>query len=156
MTPLPDPIERQRLSSLFENAVKNAQGANQRAVQVSVDIGKEKTQYFEKIALACAGTIALVVSFVGSHAGRLRPTYLLRAALVALLLGMIAAMYRKWKFPFYRLAQAARDDQTTKQEKERCRRDLVVAVPSPDLEDGKPIDVAAYRRQFGGTHANTK
>jgi hypothetical protein len=66
----------------------------ERAVQVSVDISKEKTQYFEKIALASAGTIALVVSFVGSHAGRLQPPWLLRSALIVLVLAMITAMYR--------------------------------------------------------------
>jgi hypothetical protein len=148
MNPLPDPIEQKRLSSLFESAVKRAQNANERAVQVSVDIGKEKTQYFEKIALACAGTIALVVSFVGSHAGRLQPARLLRGALVTLLLGMIAAMYRNWKFPFYVLAHARRNDETAKRDKERCRRDYIVAVPSLALEDGKPIDVEEFVRQF--------
>jgi hypothetical protein len=148
MNPLPDPIEQKRLSSLFESAVKRAQNANERAVQVSVDIGKEKTQYFEKIALACAGTIALVVSFVGSHTGRLQPAWLLRGALVTLLLGMIAAMYRNWKFPFYVLAHARRNDETAKRDKERCRRDYIVAVPSLALEDGKPIDVEEFVRQF--------
>jgi hypothetical protein len=152
MNPLPDPIEQKRLSSLFDSAVKRAQNANERAVQVSVDIGKEKTQYFEKIALACAGTIALVVSFVGSHVGRLQPAWLLRSALIALLLGMIAAMYRNWKFPFYLLAHFARNDQAAKQERERYRRDYIVAVPSLDVEDGKPIDVAAYLRTFDEDH----
>ncbi|MFZ0798887.1 MAG: hypothetical protein WCA13_16010 [Terriglobales bacterium] len=147
MNPLPNQIEQQRLSSLFDNAVKHAREVNARAVQVSVDIGREKTQYFEKIALACAGTIALVVSFVGSHAGRLQPTWLLRSALVALLLGMVAAFYRNWKFPFYVLAQARRNDETAKQERERCRRNYIVAVPSVALEDGNPIDVEAFQRQ---------
>ena len=58
--------EQRRLGALADSAAKHAREVNARAVQVSVDIGKEKTQYFEKIALACAGTIALVVSFVGS------------------------------------------------------------------------------------------
>ena len=70
---VPLQMEQKRLMALSESAAQHAAEANQRAVQVSVDIGKEKTQYFEKIALACAGTIALVVSFVGSHAGRLQP-----------------------------------------------------------------------------------
>jgi hypothetical protein len=149
MNPLPDPMEQKRLSSLFDSAVKRAREVNARAVQVSVDIGKEKTQYFEKLALACAGTIALVVSFVGSHAGRLQPTYLLRSALVVLFLGMIAAMFRNWVFPYYVFAQARRSDETAKQEKEHYRRDYIVAVPSlVALEDGKPIDLDAFQRQF--------
>jgi hypothetical protein len=148
MSILPDRVEQERLKTLFEGAVKHAREANRQAVQASVDIGKEKAQYFEKIALACAGTIALVVSFVGSHVGRLQPAWLLRSALVALLLGMMAAMYRNWRFPFYLLAHFAGADQTAKRERERYRRDYIVAVPSVALEDGNPVDVAAYLRQF--------
>jgi hypothetical protein len=148
MNPLPDPPEQKRLSSLFDSAVRHAREVNARAVQVSVDIGKEKTQYFEKIALACAGTIALAVSFIGSRAGQLQPTWLLRSALVVLFLGMIAAMFRNWVFPYYAFAQARRSDETAKQEKERCRRDYILAVPSLALEDGKPIDLDAFQRQF--------
>jgi len=148
MSSLPDPLEQERLKTLFEGAVRHAREANQQAVQVSVDIGKEKTQYFEKIALACAGTIALVVSFVGSHAGRLQPAWLLRSALIVLLLGMMAAMYRNWRFPFYLLAHFARADQTAKRDRERCRRDYIVAVPSRALEDGQPIDLKAYLQRF--------
>jgi hypothetical protein len=148
MNPLPDQIEQQRLKTLFESAIKYAREMNARAVQVSVDIGKEKTQYFEKIALACAGTIALVVTFVGSHAGRLQPTCLLRSALAVLFLGMIAAMFRNWVFPYYVFAQARRNDETAKQEKERCRRNYIVAFPSFALEDGEPIDVDAFQCQF--------
>ena len=75
---LPVDQNKLRLAALFDSASKHATAANQRAVQVSVDIGKERAQYFEKIALASGGTIALVVSFVGSHAGRLQPPWYLR------------------------------------------------------------------------------
>ncbi len=145
---MPLQIEQKRLMALFESAAKYAAKANQRAVQVSVEIGKEKTQYFEKIALACAGTIALVVSFVGSHAGRLQPGWLLRSALIALVLAMIAAIYRNWKFPFYLLAHHARQNFVAKQEKERYRRDYILVVPSFALEDGKPIEVQKFLAQF--------
>src|SRR5882762_11702258 len=39
------------LRACYEHDKQFASEANLRAVQVSVDIGKEKTQYFEKIAL---------------------------------------------------------------------------------------------------------
>lgn len=53
------PVEQNklRLAALFDSASKHAAAANQRAAQVSVDIGKERVQYFEKIALASGGTI---------------------------------------------------------------------------------------------------
>ena len=73
---LPPQVQQQFLLNAFESARKHAQEMNERAAQVSLDIGKEKTQFFEKIALASGGTIALVVSFIGSHAG---PFFRLRA-----------------------------------------------------------------------------
>jgi hypothetical protein len=148
MDPDTDLIERQRLSSLFESAAKFAHEANLRAAQVSIEMGKEKTQYFEKIALAGAGTIALVVSFVGAHAGRLQPAYLLRTALVVLFLGMFTAMFRNWMFPFYLFANFSRADMTAQRDRERCRKDLIVGSPAAiGMEDGKPIDVDAFLRR---------
>ena len=135
--------ERKRLQALFDSAEKHAMVVNQRAVEGSLDIGKEKTQYFEKIALACGGAIALVVSFVGSHAGKLQPGWLLRAALAALLLAMIAAMYRNWKFPFYMLDSYLLEQSMADQKTERRRADVLEAFGASfiNVNDGKPVDV---------------
>jgi hypothetical protein len=138
---LPDAVEQQRLKILFEDAIKNASAANQRAVQASLEIAKEKTQYFEKIALANAGTIALVVSFVGSHSGKLQPPWLLRSALVALFLAMVSAMFRNWTYPFYQYAVHARQNFAAKREKEQCRLAYARAVPSVALESGERVDI---------------
>jgi hypothetical protein len=148
MTSLPPAQEQQRLQALFDSACSHASAMNKRAVQASIDIGKEKTQYFEKIALACAGTIALVVSFVGSHAGRLQPVWLLRCSLITLVLAMMSAMYRNWKFPFYALACHAGEDMAAKQKKERARKDCIAAFPTFALEDGKLIDTAQWLLVF--------
>jgi hypothetical protein len=146
--PLSPPIEQERLKAVLESASKYAAEMNRSVAQISMDLGKEKTQYFEKIALACAATIALVVSFVGGHAGRLQPAWLLRSALVALVLAMMGAMYRNWKFPFYILAVHAGQEQTAKQKKARCTRDWIVAIPSVAWENGKPIDVEQWLAKF--------
>ena len=111
---------------------------NQRAVQVSLDIGKEKTQFFEKIALASGGTIALVVSFVGAHAGRLQPPWLLRSALIALVLSMVGAVYRNWRFPFYLIAVYGRQYLDAEKEAMYRERDYVHATNAlPVDETGK-------------------
>jgi hypothetical protein len=148
MTSLPPAQEQQRLQALFNDAGKRASNMNKRAVQASLDIGKEKTQYFEKIALACAGTIALVVSFVGSHPGHLQPAWLLRCALITLVVAMMMAMYRNWRFSFYVLACYARQDLAAKQNKERARRDYIVAIPTVAMEDGKLVDVNQWLAEF--------
>jgi len=141
-------LEQERLKTRLESAAKHATDMNLRAVQVSIEIGKEKTQYFEKLALAAGGTIALVVSFVGAHSGRLQPTWLLRSALITLVLAMIAAVYRNWKFPFYMLAVHSRQQYVAQLERERCRRDYIVAFPAVAMESGKMIDAQAYLKDF--------
>jgi len=140
--------EKERLTAQLQSASERAANLNRQAVQASVDVGKEKTQFFEKVALGCGGTIALTVSFVGAHSGRLQPPWLLRAALVALVGAMISAMYRNWKFHFYVLGAWMRQDLAAKQERERCRRDLIVNFPMLSAEDGKPIRVQEWLAEF--------
>jgi hypothetical protein len=145
---IPSQLEQQRLRALVDSASKHATDVNLRAVQVTSEISKEKTQYFEKLALASGATIALLVSFVGAHSARLQPPWLLRSALIVLVLAMIAAMYRNWKYPYYLYAVYARQDSQAKQEQERCKRDYVVAFPTISMEAGEPIDVPGYLENF--------
>lgn len=149
----PPQIEQQRLISRLESAGKHAIDVNRRAVEVSSEIGRQKTLYFEKLAIGSGATIALLVSFVGAHAGQLQPAWLLRSSLIVLALAMICAMYRNWKFPFYLMANYARQDQQAKLEREECRRDYIVAFPAIALEDGKPVDVQAFLKNFAEDHA---
>jgi hypothetical protein len=145
----PQAQQQQFLIAGFETARKHAADMNERAVQVSLDIGKEKTQFFEKIALASGGTIALVVSFVGSHVGRLQPPWLLRSALVALVLSMVGAMYRNWRFQFYFLAVYARQYMEAKQQKMYRQRDYVIAFPALALnDDGTPVNLTVFHQQI--------
>src|SRR5579859_4632061 len=51
------PLDQQRLETLLESATQHVNEVNQRAAQASLDIAIEKTKYFEKIALACAGKL---------------------------------------------------------------------------------------------------
>lgn len=60
-------VEELRLKTRLEGAIKHAADINERALEVYAEVAKEKTHYFEKIALGSGATIALLVSFVGSH-----------------------------------------------------------------------------------------
>lgn len=124
---------------------------NERGVQVSLDIGKEKTQFFEKIALASGGTIALVVSFVGAHVGRLQPPWLLRSALVTLVLAMVGATYRNWRFPFYLLANYNRQyleakRESIRREAEYLRASNTIPVAGAGT-DTRAVSIAEYNQQ---------
>jgi len=141
------------LRSYLENDNKFATEANLRAVQVQHEIAKEKTQYFEKIAITAGGTIALVVSFVGArsstHSGGLNPPWLLRSALVALVLTMITAMARNWRYPYYLHALYNRQYLDARLKAAMSKRDLVTSEPTPlEAETGRPFDVPKYLTEF--------
>jgi len=147
---LPPEVEEQRLKARWDNATANAAAVNLRASEVYAEVAKEKTQYFEKIALASAGTIALVVSFVGSHAGKLQPSWLLRSALIVLVFAMIAAMFRNWIYPYYLMGSYAKQEVIATRHQEQCRLDMLVGVSNAlSLSDGKPIDIEKARVDFG-------
>jgi cell division protein FtsL len=136
-------MERNRIQSQLDSAQKHAREMNRNAVAGSIEIGKEKTQYFEKIALGSAATVALVVSYVGSHSAKLQPGWLLRAALATLLLAMICAMYRNWKYPLYMFATYLLEQLKADRETERWRAEMVrkFGEGSISIDDGKPVDV---------------
>ncbi len=137
----PDPNE---LHERWKHADEFVSKMNQRAIEAALDVAKEKTQYLEKIALAAGGTIALVVSFVGAHAGRLQPPWLLRSALVTLVLTMIAAGYRNWRYPFYVIHTHARQELAARLNREQAKCALMrVAVDVYSVERG-PKDVPQY------------
>jgi hypothetical protein len=142
-------IQRQRLEGIYQGASTHAAKLNDQAVQVSVEIGREKTQYFEKLTYGCGGAVTLIVSFVGAHAGRLRPPYLLRSALITLVLAMMCGFYRNWKFPWYVLGAWAARDSFAKLERERARKDIICTGRATASEDGKPIDPQKWLVDFG-------
>ncbi len=140
--------EEQRLKIRLENATTLTQQAGERSEKAGIETAKEKTQYFEKIALANAGTIALVVSFVGAHASRLQPRWLLGSALVALFVAMILSMYRNWKYPYYLAATHDALVRNAVLEQERCHLAYIVAVRPLNIKDGEPIDIEDCKAKF--------
>ena len=139
-----------RLKARWNRASESAAKINAEAVQASIDLAKEKTQYFEKIALGSGVTIAVVVSFVGAHSGKLQPPWLLRSALVSLALAMIGAMYRNWEYQFYVIALWYRKDFAAKLERECCKRDYLAAFANRAvwIEDGEQVDAVAFAQDY--------
>jgi hypothetical protein len=142
------PPDANELHERWKKANQYAREMNQRAIDGAIDVAKEKTQYFEKIALAAGGTIALVVSFVGAHADKkLQPQWLLRSAFVTLALTMIAAMFRNWRYPFYVMNTHGRQELAARLDRERTKCALLKVAHTYDL-DCLPTDVPAYLAEF--------
>jgi hypothetical protein len=147
MFPVFDPLEKHRHEVLLDRATQHAATVESALHKSTLDIATEVTQYFEKLALGSGATIAAIVSFIGSHSTKLIPSYLLRSALV---ITMIAAMYRNWRFPRYVLANYQGQSYAAKLNQERCKRDLFLAVPATSLQDGKVVDPVDFARYFEG------
>jgi len=143
-----DPTEAKRLEHLVNAATREASAAERQQHERQLELARDRTQYFEKIALGSGATIAAVVSFIGAHKDRLQPPWLFRAALVALVVAMFAAMYRNFRYPYY-LMNVWQGFKLSKWEaRERSKRNYFAAVPAHSLQDGKPIDGAEWARDF--------
>ena len=144
MFPQHDRITKARLETLVNQAANHADKVEEELWKTSIRIAAETSAFFEKVALGCGATVAAVVSFLGAHSGRLAPPFLLRASLVTLLVSMLAAMYRNWRYPNYVLVSYQSQQYEALLKRERCRRDLFSAVPSISLEDGQSVNAAAF------------
>ena len=131
----------QRLKQCWESASSLARQRNKEAADSGTEIAREKTQYFEKLALGSGATIAALISFLGSHASRLQPRWLLRTALITLVCTMVLSLFRNWLYPFYVLNAKLTVEFEAKREEGRCKKELLQAVPALSLEDGLPIDM---------------
>ena len=131
---------------VWEGTRKEVESLNLQLSEKQAEINRERTQYFEKIALGCGATIALVVSFVGAKNGRLQPPWLLRSSLVVLALAMVSAMYRNWRYPFYVLAVIYKHLDKAMLKEVECKRNVMVTTNALSLQTGEPIDVARVER----------
>jgi len=141
-------VRQNRLRDAFAHAADHAANMNKQAVQSSIEVGKERTQYFEKVSLGCGATVALIVSFVGAHAGRLQPRWLLRSALVSLVSAMIFGLLRNWIFPWYTYAAMGHQDFDAKLAREYAKKKLISIGFAVSIEDGQQIDPDAWLRNF--------
>jgi hypothetical protein len=137
------PHEQKRLEILWSRAREKVTFLEDQLSTASLEVNKERTQYFEKIALGCGGTIALVVSFIGSRPNRLHPVWLLRSAIIVLALSMISAMYRNWRYPFYVLAASYKQLDKAMLKEVGCKRDFLVCRGFLSLQTGEQVSPSA-------------
>ena len=130
-------------------AQQKATEANHRTSQASVDVGKEKVQYFEKIALGTGATIAAIISFVGSSPASIHTPKVLKTSLVLFVLGLVGAMYRNWRYPFYTMSVWIRTDAEAKLQVEQCEYELFDEHPEIQiLEFGKPVPHDTWATEY--------
>jgi hypothetical protein len=145
-----------RCRQVLNNAILTSTEIDKHAVHATLDIAKEKTQYLEKLSLGCGATVALIVSFVGAHAGHLQPEWLLRLVLVVLVFAMMFGFLRNWIFPWYSYGTCERQVWAAKLKTEYARKDLISTGTALFLADGNLIDVETWLRDFDKTESTIK
>jgi hypothetical protein len=141
-------VERARL--LLQEATRSENKAATSFNRVQVDAGKEKSQYFEKLAIGSGAAIAAIVSFLGAHSGSgaaLKPGWILRCSLVSLVVALFAALYRNFRYPYYVFAVWKRLWVEATRYQQQCNDrwlhlTSVANNPVVDFESGKAVEMA--------------
>ncbi len=136
------------LRSHWDAAINSANTMSEQAAKVRLDIGKDRVAYFEKIAVGAGAAVTLLVTFVSSHSPRLQPKWLFRAALTSLVLAMIAAMFRNWRFPYYLSAVYRKEEIAAIRNKEKARLDYAVFIRPHDMRTGRMVDIEKMTNEF--------
>jgi hypothetical protein len=140
-----------RLKSLHDAANANLRKAVKTSNQTQIDIAKERTQFFEKLAIGSGATIAAIVSFLGAHSQRLQPPWILRASLVALVVTLFSALFRNLRYPKYVLSATEIGYWEASIEEQERRREMIGAEQGrvADIYTGLPFDTKKTARELG-------
>ncbi|MHB1795511.1 MAG: hypothetical protein ACYCPO_11135 [Acidobacteriaceae bacterium] len=133
-------LEIERLRLLLESASKEVSDAAHKLNDEQVDSAVSRKEYFEKLAIGAGAAIAAIVSFIGTHSGRLQPAWLLRCSLVSLVIALIAALYRNFRYPNYKLEVRKRIWMEALLKEQQCKKDFFsVNRGMIDIHTGQPI-----------------
>jgi len=145
---VPPATQERILRSHWDAAIKSANAMAEQAAKVRLDIGKDRVAYFEKIAIGAGAAVTLLVTFVGSHTYKLRPPWLLRSALISLVLAMVTAMFRNWRFPYYLSAVYQKEEIAAIRAREKARLDYAVTTRPHDMRTGGTVNTEKITTEF--------
>jgi hypothetical protein len=138
-----------RLDQLRKSAESRLRDATADLTQSQLDGAKDKTQFFEKLAIGSGATIAALVSFLGTHSAGLHPHWTLRCSLIALAVVLVTALYRAFRYPYYALAARNRIWIEAIREQQKCNNDYIQADPDViNLQGGGLIDQQRAQAAF--------
>lgn len=140
-----DYVEVERLRRLMQSADQSVRDIDADNSKTKVELGKERTQYFEKLAIGSGATIAAIVSFLGVHPGKLQPVWILQCSLISLLVAMVAALYRNFRYPYYILAVNNVSWINAKLYQQQRKKECFQVEPNAiSWQTGEPIDAESW------------
>jgi hypothetical protein len=148
-TQAPDAVEIQRLRLLVEGANKQLQKVNADTEQSQINAAEGRVDFYDKLTLGSGATIAALVSFLGAHTTKLQPTWILRGALISLVLTMIASLFRNYRYPNYVLQIHKISFIRCTRREQQCRLDCLKADPTAiDIKTGQPINLPEFAQDI--------
>lgn len=145
-----DPVEVQRLSLLLDGADKQLRKVEADKDQYQIDAAKDRVDFYDKLTIGSGATIAALISFLGAHAAKLQPTWILRAALISLVLTMIASLFRNYRYPNYVLQIHKISWIRCSRYQQQCRLSFFKADPTAiSIQTGQPINLSETVNEFG-------
>lgn len=139
-TNITNPIDVERLNRLVEHAGKTVDAAAKELNEAQVDSAVGRKEYFERLTFGAGAAIAAIVSFLGTHGGKLQPAWIMRCSLISLVISMVAALYRNLRYPNCVLEVRRRIWLEARLDEQQHRKELFKAQPSVDVHTGKAID----------------
>ena len=140
-----NPFELQRVQVLLQHASQHVSDTESEISRVQVDVAKERTQFFEKLMIGSGATIAAIVSFLSTRSTKLQPIWVMRSSLVLLVIAIVAALYRNYRYPYYFLAAKKWLWEKAKLYEQECKINcLKVDSSAVDLRSGERIDSESW------------
>jgi len=130
LPPTAKAIENQRLRLLHDGAQKQLRTTESDLTLAQVDSAKGRLDFFDRLTIGAGAAITALVSFLGAHSTKLQPAWILRAALVSLVLTMLAALYRNFRYPNYVLLVHKISWMSAARYEQKCRFDCIRADPT--------------------------
>jgi lysylphosphatidylglycerol synthetase-like protein (DUF2156 family) len=150
----PNPVNQFRLQQLLKLADNGQVQTYEHLNRTQLEAARQRVAFFEKIAIGSGATIAALVSFLGTHAAGLHPHWILRCSLVSLVVAIVAALYRNFRYSNYSIATNYRQWLgTAKYAQERQNDVFQTQQPITAIQTGKPLDLAEWTAQFNETDA---
>jgi hypothetical protein len=140
-----DPVEVQRLRILVDGANKQLQKVNADTEQSKIEGAKGRVDFYDKLTIGAGATIAALVSFLGAHSTKLWPTWILRGALISLVLTIIASLFRNYRYPNYVLQIHKISFIRASRYEQQCRLNYFKADPATiSIQTGQRIDLPEF------------
>lgn len=150
-------VESARTKLLLDHASEQLNKAVADINQSQIDVANGRTSYFDRLTIGAGAVIAAIVSFLGSHAATLHPEWMLRCSLVALVVVILAGLYRSFRYPYYIMQAKKVVWIEAELHHQRCKGEHIKTIgPSVNLHDGRLIDKTKLSRDYAESNAEVE